>query len=240
MPGSIGKNAVFYQGGYDLTSYFREFDAADAGGDADTTPFGPTNDETSMPDGTRKGDATLGGFYVQVPVTEPIDATLRAAFQVDTPAAFGPLGDAIGLPLLLWIAQTKQYSVKHPLKGVITTALKSVADGPKRTGQSLHAKATRSSPYTGATYDAGTAGELASGPWIAQIHATAVTSNLTVLVETSADGSTAWVTLTTFTAITSAAVVGSERKSGTAVVHRYRRIRVTAGAGTFAVGLATG
>lgn len=233
----IGKNAEIYVSGWDMTTTLTAYSVKDSVGSIDTTAFGPTSDETSMPDSIRKGEVTLDGFYVQTPITAPMDATLRAANGTTVPALIYPLGSTAGNPGVITPAETLDYTVKQDVGDAVRTSVKSKSNAAQRVGQSLHANAPRTSPYTGANYDSAAAGELAAGTWVAEIQATVVTADLTVLVETSADGSTAWVTLTTFTVITLAALRGSEIKTGSGAIHRYRRIRATVGAGTFTVAL---
>lgn len=232
---SIGKHAVLYSEGYDLTRFFDNLDINDGFGSADTTTFGPDTDEESIPT-NRGGDAQGKGLFVQT-LLQPIDTVLRAALGVDSVMTFSPLGDNVGSPAILWTGQENNYTVKNPYADAIRTSLKSKANGAQRAGIFLFGKATKTGPFTGTTYDTGLLGELASINWYGHLHVFDCTSDITVLIETSANN-VAWVTLTTFTVV-STGVVDGELKSGLGAVHRYRRMRITSGAGTLAVALAT-
>jgi hypothetical protein len=234
---TIAKYAEIYLAGWDLTTALQKVDPSTEFGSIDTTCFGPTTDETSIPDDIRKGGIKLDGFFVETPVTFPLDTTLRGLAGTTAAGIYYPAGSTAGYPGVLWQAETLAYSVKHDVGDAVRLALETTANAGQRTGDSLHALAARTHPYSGSNYDPGAAGELTAGEWAAAIEATNVTSNLTVLIETSADGSTGWVTLCTFTTITSAAGRGSEYKRGTGAIHRYRRIRTVGGAGTITVAL---
>lgn len=234
---TIAKYAEIYLAGWDLTSYLQKVDPSTSFGQIDTTCFGPTTDETSIPDAIRSGGVKLDGFWIETPVTAPIDTTLRGLAGTTAAGLYYPAGSTAGNPGVLWLAESLAYTTKHDVGDAVRISLDTTANAGMRTGDSLHALAARTHPYSGANFDSGLAGEIAAGEWAAAIAATNVTSDLTVLIETSADGSTGWVTLCTFTTITSAAARGSEYKRGTGAIHRYRRIRTTGGAGTVTVAL---
>jgi hypothetical protein len=241
MP-EIGKHAAFFLDGWNLSPYFQSWEGPPSTYESlDTTSFGPTTDETSDPGAVVAG-AWKGEGWWRATTAEPVETTLRAATgAAGTLAAFYPRGDAVGYVGFLWPAEQLDYTLKQATRDLVRTGISGKVTGARRNAYSLHADGTaRTSPYSGDIFDAGDA--TADAVWYAQLHATEVTSDFTALIETSANSDlSAAVTLVTFTAIPAVAERGAERKTGSGVtVFRYWRIRVTAGAAKFHIGLAAG
>jgi hypothetical protein len=231
----------------DLTTYLNQ---ADTNGECpmlEKTTFGDT--DKTFAAGTPDGKVSLRGLYIQKAAEaapadrNAIDDILQAALGNETAALIVSImqagSSAYGDAATLFETKLQKYSVTAPHDALISCMAEMQADGGLRYGVVIAPHSARTATGTGTAVDLSALSALG---FVAHLHCTAAGTGdtLNVVIEDSADGSTGWATIGTFTQVTAASVRRVESTSGT---RRYVRARWTiAGNGsesfTFVVALA--
>jgi len=210
-----GKNIKAYVNGYDLTGYFDSIDQSGSAKTAETTTFGALAD--TFVAGTKNGTLSAEGFFDGS--ANAVDAILAAALAGATNWLWWPQGDVIGGFGYGMSALNTAYAVK----GSISAAVRVSASAQSNVGiervQNLHALAAETAGASGAAQDGATA-TTAGGS--AYLEVTTSNTGGTVVVEDSADGSTGWATIATFSTISGSAKT-AERIAITGNIKRYTR-----------------
>lgn len=153
------------------------------------------------------------------------------------PITFGPSGFAVGSELWLSNALLTTMELGASVSQLATFSLAAQTEGPTDMGVSLHDLAAVTADESGTSVDGGAA---TSNGAVAHLHVTAFSgfSSAVVIIEDSANGSSGWATIGTFTTV---AGVTAERITIAGDVRRYVRygLDVTGtGSITFQAGIA--
>lgn len=230
-----GKNAKVFINGYNLTSYFDRFDCNLTADVAETTTFGDTS-KTYLA-GKRDGDLSLEGLYDGA--SSAVDQVLVTAIaSAYTNISVYPQNDTVGNVGVGLAAIESNYTTRETLDGAvrISAAFKSNVAVERLTSIFSATQTNTNTSSTGFNYTSTTT---CGGS--AYLHVTEITnSSATITVEHSSNNST-WATLATFTALTSAATITSQRVEITAgtTIYPYTRVAYAGITGTitFQVGL---
>ena len=230
----------------DLSNYLNQIDTEGTAPPLDATTFQDTDKTYGA--GTPDGKASLRGLYwSKADAVDPldrdaIDDIFAAAFadpdtsHVVTVAHADLLsqGDAV----TLMNARVPKYSVGAPHDQLVSAMAELQAQGGLRYGHVLLALAARTASGVSAVFDGGAASTLGAA---LHLHCTAASASdtLDVIVEDSADGSSGWATIATFTQVSAKS---AQRLAVSGNVRRHLRVTYTiAGTGpsfTFVVALA--
>lgn len=215
-----GKGCDVFVNGYDLSTYLNRIGASGMAEVANTTTFG-ASDKTYIP-GLKDATISLEGLFE--PTTGAENAVLNTALGVASGiVTFYPAGDAITNSGYGASGVEISYDIDIPVDDVVSVS----ADVQSSTGFERvisHAALAAYTSDTNGTAVDGTASSSNGG--VGYIHATAFSgfTGVVVTVEDSADGSTGWATILSFTNITAANA--KERVAITGTVRRYTRIVV--------------
>lgn len=234
MSVSHGKDTRVYVNGFDLSAYFNDASHEGTCDVAEVATFADSAKEILA--GLKSGKLSLAGVYdgAAAAVDEFLESVLGAA--AESIWTYLPQGDAIG---------NVAYGVKgvetaYSVKGSITDAVRVNAEVNSNVGEERltvhHALGSEVASGSSAAQDGGAA---SSNGGVGYLHVPDITgiTNLAVVIEDSADGSTGWATILTFTGIT--ADNGKERVAITGTVRRHTRATWTftgAGSAQFFVG----
>lgn len=138
---------------------------------------------------------------------------------ITTPFTYAPSGLAVGAEVALVNVIDTSFETSAPVAGVVDWSLGAQTTGRTDFGFSLANLAAVTVDTNGAAHD-GTAAS--SGGAVAHLHVTAFSgfSGVVVTIQDSADGSTGWATIGTFTTV---AGVTGERIEIAGTVRRYLR-----------------
>lgn len=252
MATAHGSVAKLYANGYDLSAYMRTATFAGTADVADTTVWG-LGSKTYIPgfsDATLTGEGIYDADMAPGLANKP-DDVLAAALGNATKSniTYLPRGDSLGARARLLRADETSYEITSPRDDISAVSF----EAQSSTGAAASAVVLR--PLAGAltltTTGAGTAvsDEVLDTPVATTFGGLAVlqvvskgggAGNLTVLVESSVNGSTGWGTIATFATVTAAP--GSEVvviPSGT-TINIYVRASWTVTGGTWDINVAFG
>lgn len=224
-----GKDTKLYANGYDVTGYFRSVPSEVTRELGDSTVFG-LNDKTFLA-GQREASASPEGLFDGAAAA--IDAILDTIFGAEARSLwsvwFG--GDAVGNRGFGIDAHQTKYKVDAPHNEVVSTAVELRSSVGREALVSHHALAAETANGQSAAVDGGAA---SSNGGVGYLHVPDVTTitNIVVVIEDSADGSSGWATILTFAAVT--ADNAKERVAISGTVRRYTRARwtITGGPGS--------
>lgn len=219
-------------GDFNLAAYTREVTAPWSQDMLDTTVLTDGGAKTFIP-GQDTSTLTVSGLYDAAEHAD-LAAAKSATAQ---PITFGPSGLALGAELWMVNALEMNIEMSAQPSGVSEFSMAAQTDGPSDMGVSLHDLLAVTADESGTAYDGSAA---SSGGGVAQLHVTAFSgfSGAVVIVEDSANGSTGWATIATFTTVAAAT---AERVAAAGAVRRYLRYSVDvtgSGSITFQVGFA--
>lgn len=156
-------------------------------------------------------------------------ATLTGFYDNGTlvPVTVSPSGISLSSPAFMAEGYMSTMSLGSEVAAGVDAALTFTTTGPTNMGRNLVAHAPLTTTTTGSNVDGGAS---SANGGVAHLHVTAIsgtTPTLDVVVEHSANGTSGWTTIATFTQVTTA--VASQRlvvASGT-TVNRYLRAKAT-------------
>lgn len=139
---------------------------------------------------------------------------------VSTPFTYAPSGLAVGSEVALVNVIDTSFEASAPVAGVVDWSLAAQTTGPTDFGSSLADLAAVTADTNGTVVD-GTAATTGGG--VGHLHVTAFSgfSGVVVTIEDSANGSSGWAAIVTFTTV---AGVTGERVAITGTVRRYLRV----------------
>lgn len=221
-------------GSYSFSAYVNDVQFPSSTAMLDVTTL--ANSAKTFIPGQVTSTASLKGFL------DPDTTSLGQYDQINTftstsPLTFAPRGLAFGSELFMVNALRTNATTGAGVAGAVTFDLACQTALHTDFGVSLHDLTAETADGSSAAYDGGAASTTGG---VAQIHVTAfsgLTSNA-VIVEDSANGSSGWATIATFTSVTA---LTSERVTISGTIRRYVRATwdVTGtGSTTFVVGLA--
>lgn len=230
-----GKDTKLYVNGYNLTGSFRDAEIEGSKSLADSTTFGKSTREylAGVVDGMLSGEGLFEGSANDVDeVLQPILGSDPSTWCV----LFG--GDTVGNRVAGLSAIETRYSVKAPVADVVRLNVEAHSK-VGREGLVNHYPLAATTGDTNGTAVDGGAASTAGGVGYVQVTAFSGFSGVSVKIQDSADGSTDWQDILTFTNITAARA--KERVAITGTVRRYTRavIDVT-GTGSITVFVAFG
>lgn len=222
-----GKDTEVWLHDIDLTSFLNSLDLKADTDTAETSTFG--NDWKKFIPGQSGAVVDFAGLYDpdQTSVNDTLTAS-AGSLLTHGPAGMVAEGDAARLMTILATA----YGESAAVGGVVAFKWSVLADGSLGFGVCLHPLAQAASASNGSGVDGGASS--ANGGF-AHLHVTAITDDLDVTIEDSADGSTDWQTIATFT---TASAVGSERQAIAGTIRRHVRATWDPNAGTATFGVA--
>lgn len=178
----------------------------------DVTTFGDDGVKRYIP-GEQSSEASLTGFIDLDTFTD------LAAWTTATPLTYAPFGLSLGSQVQLVSTLRGSFEPGSPVAGVTSFDISATTDGFTDFGVSLHDLSAVTAGENGTAQNNGAA--TANGG-VGQLHVTAYSglTNATVTIEDSANGSSGWATIATFSTIT--AVTG-ERVEITGAVRQYLR-----------------
>ena len=171
--------------------------------------------------GLGSGDMTVEGFLDLDAINasfgqlDLLEGLLGAAGVV----TYAPTGLALGSPVILASGRMASFEEGTEVGGVANFSLALTGDGHVAPGNSLHDLTAETIDGNGSAFDRGVA---SSAGAVAHLHCTAfsgLTNNI-VTIEDSANGSSGWATIGTFTTITAATY---QRLEITGAVRQYLR-----------------
>lgn len=220
MPAAHGRLTRVYINGYDLTGFYRKTESELSREVAETTVFN-LDSKTYLP-GERDAGASLEGLYDGA--VDGIAEVLHAALSADPLIlCVCPQGDGGGeIAYGLSSLETK-YTIDSSKDDIVTLANEMQSSAGRDRLLVHHGLSTEvASGQTGALNGgSGTSG----GVGFLHVPDIAGITNLAVVVEDSADGSTGWATILTFAGVT--ADRGRERVAITGTVRSFTRARWT-------------
>jgi hypothetical protein len=195
---------------------------------AETTTFGAT--AKTFLAGFGDGTISAEGYWDGAP--DAVDEVFAAAIAADGTHALTIARSGLTAPgevAELAAVKHTSYEVSAGISDVTSVSAEFQASGAVRTGTVLHALEAETATGNDTAVDGGAA---TTGGAVAHLHVTAASAGdtLDVIVEDSADGSTGWATIGTFTQV--GAVPASERITIAGTVRRYTRASWTIGGGT--------
>lgn len=230
-----GKDGRVYVNGFDISTFFKQATGNVTVDMLDTTAFGQ-GDKTFIP-GLKGGTIKMSGILDETVVTGagPI---LEAAFGVaDSIFTLVPAsGDANGNPCFGFSANVGTYNLDTSVGGL--GMLDAAANNNFGWERLIihHALTTEVASTTGAAIDGGAASTNGGAGFLQVPDITGITG-LAVVIQDSADGTTGWATILTFTSVT--ADRAKQRVAIAGTVRRWTRYVSTftgAGSAQFHVG----
>lgn len=224
-----GKSAKLYAGGIDLSAYFRSGSISGEAAVEQSTVWG-ANSHTYVPT-LLDHTAAFSGFFDGA--ADAVDEELAAALGgADTPImAWLPAGDVAGNRAYAIVPDVTGYEISDEVDGLIEVSAEVQGNG-WYPAVVLAAKATSATPGTFETLavDNGAA-TTAGGSGFIQIFSVSAGDTIDAVIQDSADGSTGWATIATFTQGTAANAPRAERVAISGTIRRYTRVQlVIAGA----------
>lgn len=218
MPAAHGRLTRVYVNGYDLTGFYRKQQSELTREVADSTVFNQA-DKAYLP-GQRDASASLEGLFDGA--VDGIEQVLLAAFSADPSIlAVLPQGDALGAVAHGFSALQTKYAIDASKDDVVALANEFQSAAARDRLLVQHALGTEAASGQSASIDNGAA-STNGGVGLLQVPDLAGITNLSVLVEDSADNSS-WATILTFAGVT--AVRNAQRIAITGTVRRYTRCR---------------
>lgn len=228
-----GKDTKVYVGGYDLTTYFRQASLPGTAAVAETATF--SSGSKSVISGLKDAMIKVQGLFDGA--ANAVDAVLKAAFGINPSIwTYLPQGDVLGYPGYGLQGIETVYEVDGSIGDVVQVRAEARADkghDPLVIHRVLGADTTTT---TGTAQNNGAA---TTNGGVGYLQVTAFTgfTSAVVTIEDSADGSTGWATILTFSTVTAART--AERIAISGAVRQYTRYKmVPTGSGsiTLAVG----
>lgn len=216
-----GKNAKVYANGYDLSAWLRKVNTSGEADTAETSTF-QRNSKTKVA-GQKSGKLTAEGLFSHSNAagSQEIDDVLQAALGVENVCwIYGPEGDAAGKRATLLAAITNSYEIESPVDDVVSVKAEAESSGTAVEGGIFLVSGAQAATGNGADQDNGALTSNGALLMLQAVDVTGAAPSLTVKVQHSVDGS-AWVDLTTFTAV--AADNKAEFKEVTGTVNRHLR-----------------
>ena len=231
-----GRNGRVFINGFDISAFLKQ-----AGGGAtvqmlDTTAFGTTDDMTFIP-GLKKATMKMNGLLDETAVTG-IGTLLEAAFGAANSifTLVPSSGDVIGQACFGFSANLGTYNLDTSVGGIGKLDAEATSNYGWERLIIHHAMTTEVATATGAAQDNGAASTNGGVGFLQVPDITGITA-LDVVIQDSADGSTGWATILTFTSVT--ADRAKQRVAITGTVRRFTRYVATftgAGSAQFHVG----
>lgn len=231
-----GRNGRVYINGFDISAFLKQ-----AGGGAtvqmlDTTAFGTTDDMTFIPS-LKKATMKMNGMLDETAVTG-IGTLLEAAFGAANSifTLVPSSGDVIGQACFGFSANLGTYNLDTSVGGIGKLDAEATSNYGWERLIIHHAMTTEVATATGAAQDNGAASTNGGVGFLQVPDITGITA-LDVVIQDSADGSTGWATILTFTSVT--ADRAKQRVAITGTVRRFTRYVATftgAGSAQFHVG----
>ena len=222
-----GRLTRVYINGYDLTGFFREQALKRSRELAESTVFNLA-DKTFLA-GQRDASQSLEGLYD--PATDGIEDVLHTALTTDPIiATVLPQGDTIALPAYGVSGLQKSLDLNTSKDDVGMLATEIQASGGADRMLAHHIFQQENANGQTAAVDGGAATTNGGVGYLHVMNITGIT-NLAMVIEDSADGSTGWATILTFAGTTASR--GRQKVEITGTVRRYTRARWTfTGAGS--------
>lgn len=226
MPATHGRLTRVYINGYDLTGFYRKAQSELTREVADSTVFG-LNDKTYLP-GLRDANASLEGLYDGA--VDGIAEVLHAALSADPLIlALCPQGDVLGNVAHGLSSLETKYAIEASKDDIVSLNHEVQSSSGRDRLLIQHALGSEVASGQSASIDNG-AQSLNGGVGFLQVPDIAGITNLSVLIEDSADNSS-FATILTFAGVT--ADRGRQLVEITGTVRRYTRARwVFTGAGS--------
>ena len=219
-----GRNGRMYVNGFDISAFLKQAGGGTQVAMLDTTCMGTADDLTFIP-GLKKATMKMSGLLDETIVTG-IGPVLESAFGVANsiftlvPAS----GDVIGQACFGFSANLGTYNLDTSVGGIG----KLDADATSNYGWERliihHALTTEVATVNGAAQDNGAASANGGVGFLQVPDITGITA-LDVVIQDSADGSTGWATILTFTSVT--ADRAKQRVAITGTVRQYTRYVAT-------------
>src|SRR3990167_1454762 len=219
-----GRNGRVYINGFDISAFLKQAGGGVTVAMLDTTCMGTTDDLTFIP-GLKKGTMKMNGLLDETAVTG-IGTLLEAAFGSGNSifTLVPSSGDVIGSPCFGFSANLGTYNLDTSVGGLG----KLDADATSNYGWERmvihHALTTEVATATGAAQNNGAATTNGGVGFLHVPDLTGVTA-FDVVIQDSADGSTDWTTILTFTQVT--ADRAKQRVAITGNVLQYTRYVAT-------------
>ena len=227
MPAAHGRLTRVYINGYDLTGFYRKAESELTREVAESTVFNQ-DDKTYLP-GLRDASASLEGLYDGA--VDGIAEVLHAALSADPLIlTLCPQGDGLGNVAHGLSSLETKYALDASKDDIVTLANEVQSSAGRDRLLVHHALGSEVASGQSAAQDGGAATTNGAAGYL-HVPDIAGITNLAVVIEDSADGSTGWATILTFAGVT--ADRGRERVAITGTVRRYTRARWTfTGAGS--------
>lgn len=227
MPATHGRLTRVYINGYDLTGFYRKQESELTRETAESTVFNLA-DKTYLP-GHRDASLSLEGIFDGA--VDGIEQVLLAALAADpTIVAICPQGDVLGNVAHGFSALEAKYAIDSAKDDIVTLANELQSSSGRDRQIIHHALGTEVATGQSAAQDGGAASSN-GGVGQLQVPDIAGITNLAVVIQDSADGSTGWATICTFAGVT--ADRNAQRVEITGTVRRYTRASWTfTGSGT--------
>lgn len=216
-----GRKTRVYLNGYDLTGFYRKTESELTREVAESTVF--NQDEKTYLPGLRDASLSLEGLFDgQV---DGIEAVLLAAFSADpTIVTICPQGDALGNVAYGKSCLETKFSIEASKDDIVTLANEMQSSSGRDRLLVQHALGSEVASGQSAALDNG-AQSLNGGVGYLHVPDIAGITNLAVVIEDSADGSSGWATILAFAGVT--ADRERQRAEITGTVRRYTRARWT-------------
>lgn len=233
MAAAAGKTAALYSGGIDLSGYFRSGSINGVAAVEDSTVWGAATAAHAYTPTLLDHTAAFGGFFEGG--ADKVDEELAAALGTDsTPImVWLPAGDAVGNRAFPIMADTTAYEITDEVDGLIEVSAEVQGNG-WYPGIVLAAKATYTSTSTGAAQD-NSASSANGGDAFLQIFSVSAGDTIDAVVQDSADGSTDWQAIATFTQGTDANDPQAQRVVIAGTIRRYTRAVLTLGGASISI-----
>jgi len=226
MAAGHGKKTRVYINGYDLTGFYRKADSEATRETAKATPF--NSDDEVYVAGQRDASISLEGMFDGA--VGGIDEVLQAALDTDpTIVTLLPQGDTLGNVAYGLSSLQGKFSIDSSKDDVVSLSNELQASGGRDRMLVQHALATEVASGQSAGINNGA--QTTNGG-VGYLHVPDITgiTNLAVIIEDSADGSS-WATLLTFAGVT--ADRANQKVAITGTVRQHTRARWTfTGAGS--------
>ncbi len=221
MPAAHGRLTRVYINGYDLTGFYRKTESELTREVAESTVFNQT-DKTYLP-GVRDATASLEGLYDGA--TDGIAEVLHAALSADPLLlTVCPQGDVLGNVVYGLSSMETKYAVESSKDDIVSLNNEVQSSSGRDRLLVHHPLSSEVATGQGTAVDGG-AQTTNGGVGYLQVPDIAGITNLAVVVEDSADGSSGWATILTFAGVT--ADRGRQRVEISGTVRRYTRARWT-------------
>ena len=179
----------------------------------DATTYADNGVKRSVP-GLATSTASASGF------ADPDVVADGVAWSTAQPLTHGQEGIAFGSQVLMVDALKTSLEVGSPVASLVSFDLAAQTDGVTSFGVSLHDLTAETADSSSAAFDGGAA---SSAGGFAHLHVTAFSgfSGAVIAVQDSADGTSGWASIGTFTTV---AGVTGERIALSSTVRRYLRV----------------